>query len=101
MKGFRFPMGIEITFIMSNLFLKPLRRKNKGKMSFKRTKFETFLNFTKLLRPFFSSKNSNINKWQRDRKIRERKFKVMQNVTSQYFFCCQAGRRPMEEEMRI
>lgn len=25
----------------------------------------------------------------------------MQNVTSQYFFCCQAGRRPMEEEMRI
>lgn len=53
MKGFRFSMGIEITFIMSNLFLKPLWRKNKGKMSFKRTKFETFLNFTKLLRAFF------------------------------------------------
>lgn len=56
MKDFRFPVRIEIIFIMSNLFLKPLRRKNKGKMNFKRTKFETFLNFTKLLRPFFSQK---------------------------------------------
>lgn len=56
MKDFRFPVGIEITFIMSNLFLKPLRRNNKGKMSFKRTKFETFLNFYKTFKTFFSQK---------------------------------------------
>lgn len=61
MKGFRFPVGNEITFIMSNLFLKHLQRKNKGKMSFKRTEFETFLNFTKILRLFYQKTKISIN----------------------------------------